>query len=309
VAAWDARAPVPARPTWLDESLYPFESRYLTLEGHRIHYIDEGSGPVLLFLHANPLWSFQYRNMITALRGRFRCIALDYPGFGLSSAALGHHATLLGTSLLVERFIEELALTGITLVCHDTSCAIGLGVVVRHAEWFKGLVISNGFAWPLEEYPGIYRFIKVAGSRPFRFLIVNFNLLVRLTVKTLKGGQLTAAERAAYLGPFAAREVRHHQHDLFWSIGHSYDYLSDLQRRLSALQDMPVLLQFADGDSTYRAGFLSRFERMFPRHRSVIITDLPKGRSPGQVAHFPQEYAAEQMARALGDWWVAELAK
>src|SRR5579871_4278354 len=94
-AAGRSPAAAPSRPAWLEASLYPFQSRYLTLEGHRIHYIDEGSGPVLLFLHAIPLWSFQYRTIIARLRDRFRCIALDYPGFGLSTTAPGYHGTLL----------------------------------------------------------------------------------------------------------------------------------------------------------------------------------------------------------------------
>jgi haloalkane dehalogenase len=300
------RSADPTRPDWLDESLYPFEIRYVTLEGHRIHYIDEGRGPVLLFLHANPLWSFQYRNVIRGLRDHFRCIALDYPGFGMSTAALDYRGTLLGTSRLVERFIRKLALTEMTLVCHDTGGAIGLGVVGRHPEWFRGLAISNGFAWPLEEYPTIYRFLKVVGSRPFGFLVVNFNLLLRLTVNVLKDGQLTALERAAYLGPFADQSNRHHQQDLFRSLTHSHDYLSDIEERLRALEDMPVLLQFAAGDSTYKAGFMGRFEQMFPRHRSVIIAG-PDHSSP-QSSHFPQESSPDLMACAIRDWWDRDVA-
>ena len=290
----------PAQPSWLDEGLYPFESRYLTLDGHRIHYIDEGSGPVLLFLHAVPLWSFQYRSIIKGLRDRFRCIALDYPGFGLSTPAPGYRGTLLGNSQLVERFIRELGLSDVTLVGHDSSCAIGLGVVGRNPGWFRGLVLSNGFAWPLDEYPGIYRALKLVGSPPAGFLIVHANILIRLTVKVLRDGKLMPAERAAYTGPFAERGRRHHQHDMFRSITRSSAYLNDVQERLRALGDMPVLLLFADNDSTYKAGFLTRYERMFPRHRSVIIAG---------GGHIPQEYAPEQMAAAIKDWWDAAAAR
>jgi pimeloyl-ACP methyl ester carboxylesterase len=59
-------------------------------DGHTVHYVDEGSGPTLLFLHGNPTWSFVYRDVIRSLRDEFRCIAVDYPGFGLSSAAPGY---------------------------------------------------------------------------------------------------------------------------------------------------------------------------------------------------------------------------
>jgi haloalkane dehalogenase len=282
------------RPAWLDHRLYPFESRYLMLEGHRIHYIDEGTGPVLLFLHAVPLWSFQYRVMIKGLRDRFRCIALDYPGFGLSTAAPGYHGTLRDASRLVEGFIRALGLSAITLVGHDSSCAIGLGVVGRSPHLFKALVLSNGFAWPLEAYPGIYRALQVAGSRPAGFLVVHANILLRLTLKIVAGGKLTRAERASYSGPFAERGQRHHQHDMFRTLTRSGDYLRDLEDKLRAVGDLPALLLFSDDDSTYKAGFMTRYERQFTRHRSVLIAG---------GGHILQEHAPGRMAMAIRDWW------
>jgi haloalkane dehalogenase len=115
----------PPRPPWLDVTRFPFESRYMTLEGNRIHYIDEGAGPVLLFLHTMPVWSFQYRTIIKGLRDRFRCIALDYPGFGLPAAAPGFRNTLLGHSRLVEGFIRDLALSEVTLVVYAVGGCAG----------------------------------------------------------------------------------------------------------------------------------------------------------------------------------------
>lgn len=68
----------------VDRGLYPFESRWFDSPSGRMHYIDEGHGPPIVFFHGNPTWSFLYRNVITRLRGQFRCIAMDYLGFGLS---------------------------------------------------------------------------------------------------------------------------------------------------------------------------------------------------------------------------------
>src|SRR5258708_39439465 len=80
----------PSRPAWVDERHYPFQSRYLPIEDCQVHYVDEGSGPVILFLHSNTVWSFTYRHLIAGLRDRFRCIAPDFPGFGLSTAPAGY---------------------------------------------------------------------------------------------------------------------------------------------------------------------------------------------------------------------------
>ena len=294
-----------SRPRWLNVSLYPFTSRYVEIDGHKIHYIDEGTGPTLLFLHAVPLWSFQYRNIIPGLKDRFRCVALDYPGFGLSTAAPGYHGTLAGTSQLVEQFITALHLSDITLVGHDSSAAAGLGVVARHPQWFTGLVISNSFAWPLEDAPSIYRFVRIVSSPAFRFMIVNFNFLINYTVKQLADGKLSEAERSAYRGPFIARGGRHHQHDMLKTLSHSREYLVDLQAKMQGLREMPALLIFSDNDSTYKAGFLGRYEKLFPRHRSVII----KSTGNSQADHFPQENAPGEIVVAIRDWWDHELGK
>lgn len=107
------------RPTWVDDKLFPFESRFVDIDGHTVHYVDEGSGPTLLFLHGNPTWSFDYRRVVESLKREFRCVAVDYPGFGLSVAAPGYRYLPADHAQVIERFVAALGLNGITLVAHD----------------------------------------------------------------------------------------------------------------------------------------------------------------------------------------------
>lgn len=136
----------------------------------------------------------------------------------------------------------------------------------------------------------------------FRFLVVNFNLLLQYTVSGLdrqSKSRLSKAEQRAYLMPFEEPRRRRHQHDLFRSITSSRDYLIDLKNRLPELRHLPVLLAFADSDPTYKAGWLQRYERIFPDHTSVLIQGSH---------HFPHEYDPETMVRAMRDWWDREMA-
>ena len=64
--------------------LYPFESHFLSIGGRRMHYLDEGVGPVVLMVHGNPTWSFYWRELVKALRGRYRVVVPDHIGCGLS---------------------------------------------------------------------------------------------------------------------------------------------------------------------------------------------------------------------------------
>jgi len=289
------------RPQWLDEQLYPFQSRFVEVEGNRIHYIDEGSGPTLLLLHPGVGWSFMYSDIIQGLRSRFRCVALDLPGFGLSPAIPAYQHTLTGDSRLLDRFISTLGLTDVTLFSHDLTGSIALGVVARRPEWFRAVIVLPSFAWLLERYRRVYPMIQLLGSSLFRFLSTHFNFFLEYMLKTItkKPKQpLSDREKQAYRGPNLDRAVRRYPHDLFKSVTKSHDYLADLEQRLSEIKEMPALLIFAE-DGTIEMGWLSRFEQLFPRHRPVVIHGSH---------HFPQVYDAAAVATAIRSWWDEEIA-
>ena len=56
---------------WLNTKEYPFAHNYLTVDGAQLHYIDEGLGEVLLFVHGTPSWSFEFRNVIKYLSKKY----------------------------------------------------------------------------------------------------------------------------------------------------------------------------------------------------------------------------------------------
>ena len=80
-------------PFTVPASLFPVDHRWLDFDGARIHYIDEGTGDTLLLLHGNPSWSFLYRKIIARLKDNYRCVAPDYPGYGMSAAPAGYRYT------------------------------------------------------------------------------------------------------------------------------------------------------------------------------------------------------------------------
>ncbi|MBU0463788.1 MAG: alpha/beta fold hydrolase, partial [Proteobacteria bacterium] len=66
------------------EDLYPFDSSFMNINGHDLHYIDKGEGKPVLMVHGNPTWSFYFRHLIQSLSKNFRTIALDHIGCGFS---------------------------------------------------------------------------------------------------------------------------------------------------------------------------------------------------------------------------------
>src|SRR5215831_18021841 len=118
-----------SQPSWLDPSAFPFESRFVELAGCRLHYVDEGAGPPLLFLHGSPMWSFMYRHCLAALRTRYRCLALDMPGLGLSTAPLAWGRQFARTAEVYGAFVDALDLRSLTVITHATAVPPALFMV------------------------------------------------------------------------------------------------------------------------------------------------------------------------------------
>ena len=86
---------------------YPFTSHYLTVPGGRLHYIDEGEGPVITMLHGNPTWSYYFRHLVVLLSKNFRVIVPDHLGCGLSDKPADYGYTLeqhIGNLMSLTRF-------------------------------------------------------------------------------------------------------------------------------------------------------------------------------------------------------------
>src|SRR5581483_5139308 len=138
------------RPAWLPPGQLPFTSPFVDVEGDTVPYVHEGSGPALLFVHAGPACSFIFRGPITELRQDFRCVALDFPGSGLSLRARpGERPTMAAASRLLARFIDALDLGRLTLVVHDVGGPVALAVAARHPDRVAAVAVTESFGRPL----------------------------------------------------------------------------------------------------------------------------------------------------------------
>ncbi len=278
------------RPQWLDEKLYPFQSRFVEIEGNRIHYVDEGRGPTLLLLHGNPTWSFLYRHIIRGLSRQFRCVAVDYPGFGLSSARPGYSFKPREHSAVLERFVLALDLDEIGLMVQDWGGPIGLGFAGRHPDRIRALLICNTWAWPAQGTKNLEWFSKIVGSPIGRLLILNFNAFVNMLLPSGVSRRLSPAEMRAYRGPFPTRISRLPTAIFPSEILHSREYLAEVESNLGRLRHKPTLFLWGDRDSAFRDAERERFELIFPNHRTCTL----KG-----AKHFVQEEAPERICQEV----------
>jgi haloalkane dehalogenase len=281
------------RPAWIPPGLYPFESRFADVDGARVHYVDEGSGPPLLLLHGNPTWSFLYREIIKGLQDRFRCIAPDHPGFGLSQAPDGYGFKPADHAGVIERLVLQLDLREVTMMVQDWGGPIGFAVATRHPDRFARFVIANTWAWPKAD-PGTQAFSRILGSPVGRYLILQRNFFVEKAIPgSMKRRKLSKDVMDAYRGPFPTPESRKPVHVFPREILASRPFLAEIERGLPALRDRPALLVWPTKDVAFGERERRRWEHLFPQHRTVLIEG---------AGHYVQEEAPEEIVAAIRDW-------
>jgi haloalkane dehalogenase len=127
---------------------FPFESKYLEVKGSKIHYIDEGEGDPILFLHGNPTSNYLWRNIIPYVKTLGRCIAPDLIGMGKSDKPDISYG-FQDTYEYLEEFIEGLDLKNITIVVHDWGSGLGFHYANTHRDNIKGVAFMEAMVKPL----------------------------------------------------------------------------------------------------------------------------------------------------------------
>jgi haloalkane dehalogenase len=282
------------RPGWVRDELFPFESHFAEVEGATVHYVDEGTGPVFLGLHGNPTWSFLYRHLVNGLKDRYRCIALDYPGFGLSTAPPGYGYTVAEHAKIVEGLITQLDLTGITLMVQDWGGPIGVAVASRHPERFAGLVIGNTFGWRTDDDPGFRRFSKLMSSPVGQFAITRLDVFTKVFLKGgMKKKKLTDDEFDMYKQPHPTPESRRGVAEMPKQILAAKELLSEAEAGAAKLAHLPVLIVWGTRDPGFKAHHRERWERTFPNAKTVILEG---------ASHYVQEDAPDEIVAAIKEW-------
>jgi haloalkane dehalogenase len=283
------------RPDWVDQDLFPFRSRFIDLDGHSLHYVDEGTGPTLLMLHGNPTWSFVYAQVIKDLSTDFRCVALDYPGFGLSRARNGCSYLPEDHAQAVSAFIDALDLKEITLVAQDWGGPIGIAAAEQQPERFSGLVIGNSWAWPVNGDIHFEFFSRLMGGCLGRLLIRRLNLFVNAMIPAGHRRRKPSKAEMAHYRNALPTPVRRQASAVFpHAITHSRDFLTRIESSLGSLASLPTLILWADADIAFREQERKRWEHELPNHTTTILAG---------VGHYLQSDAPGEFASAIRDWY------
>ena len=287
---------VPAPAFTPSPRLYPFQSRWFESAAGRVHYVDEGEGQPILMCHGNPTWSFLYRNVITQLRDRFRCIAVDYPGFGLSERPTGYGYTAAEHAAVVGELVRALDLRDLIVMAHDWGGPIGLSVACSDPGRVSGLVLGGTWFWPPDRR--FRMFSRVMSSWPLQQAILRRNLFVERFIPAGTIRELAPAEMDHYRAVQPTPEARIGVAELPRQIVAATPFLADLARSVPRLLGAKrALITFPMRDAAFRP------DDVLPRLRSsfsdVTVVELR------DAGHYFVEDAPDEVAAAVVDRFAA----
>jgi cis-3-alkyl-4-acyloxetan-2-one decarboxylase len=279
--------------------LYPFVSRWVEVPSGRMHYVDErpahaiGDGPdTCLFVHGNPTWSFHWRELIAGLYPRYRCVAVDHIGCGLSEKPT-RFFTLSERIDDLCALVEKLNLDRVTLVAQDWGGAIGLGAMLRLRQRLSRIVLFNTGAFPPRYIP--WRIRACRGPVLGRLAVQGANAfsLAALRMTLARRHKLDAAVAAGYLTPYDSWLNRQAVYGFVRDIptgpgDNTWHTLADIERQLPQLAAVPSCLIWGMRDWCFRHDCLDRFLAAWPGAEAHGLAD---------VGHWVVEDAPEE---ALG---------
>jgi haloalkane dehalogenase len=267
--------------------LFPFGSRWFDGAGPRVHYIDEGKGLAVVMFHGNPTWSFLYRKVILALRDRFRCIAMDYPGFGLSERPAGYGYTSAEHADVVGKLIDHLELERFTVVGQDWGGPIGMTVALDRADRVTSMVFANTWYWPAEG--SLTVFSQVMSTPPLQWMILHRNFFVNVIMPRSVTSKLDADVFQVYKDAQPTAEARLGVAEFPRQIRLARPMLARLGAEApTALGGKPIELVWAMKDPAFgNSKVIDRWQRDFPGAHVTRLND---------ANHYIQEDAPDAIA-------------
>ena len=282
----------------------PYDKKFVTVNGKKIAYVEEGSGDPIVLLHGNPTSSFLWRNVIPELVQSGRVIVPDLIGQGdsekLPASEGPDRYTLEVAYSYVAGLLETIgANEKVTLVIHDWGSGIGFLWAMRHPAAVKGVAYMEGIVKPVSwsDWPasavGIFKGFR---SDKGEDLILNRNMFIEGVLPSSVIRPLSDAEMDAYRAPHLEAEDR--QPLLNWPRqipieGEPEDVVALVNEygAFMAGSDIPKLFINAEPGSIL-VGPQREFCRSWPNQQEVTVKGL----------HFIQEDSPVEIGQAVADW-------
>ena len=264
---------------------YPFTPKTFEVRpGLSMSYLDEGprDGEVVVMLHGNPSWSYYWRNLVSGLSDKYRCIVPDHIGMGFSDKPEDskYDYTLQSRVDDVSALLEHLRITGpVTLAVHDWGGMIGFGWALSHAQQVKRLVITNTAAFPLPAAKKMPWQLSLGRDSKFgAFIIRALNAFSSGASYQGVETKMPADVRRAYVSPYNTWANRistlRFMQDIPLQPGDkAWPLVAEAGQRLPEFADRPAFIGWGLQDFVFDKHFLDDFRAALPNAEVTAFED------------------------------------
>jgi pimeloyl-ACP methyl ester carboxylesterase len=138
---WQLRFDIPASKV---EVLYKLpESKFIEIDGMRVHYTDAGSGEVILLLHGTGASLHTWQKWVDVLKKEFRVICIDLPGFGMTGPAPDRNYSIDRYVRFLHRFLEELQIKRLSIAGNSLGGQIAWHYAAKYGDDVKKLILID----------------------------------------------------------------------------------------------------------------------------------------------------------------------
>jgi pimeloyl-ACP methyl ester carboxylesterase len=279
------------QPDWLNKELFPFTSHWVEIEGNHLHYIDEGKGEILLFVHGTPEWSFGYRDLIKDLRHHFRCIAVDLLGFGLSDKPADGNYTCVEHATRLEKFVQKLDLKNISIAANDFGGGISLSYAVNHPDNIKGIMLFNTWLWSLRNDKHYSTPARIMNSWLGKWLYLQMNFPVNVIMPSAYGNKkLLSKEVHRHYKMALAKGSRMAAYAFSKELINASEWWQGIWEKLDRLSKKQFLIFWGMKDKFVPPYELEKWTTKLPQAQIVTFHD---------AGHFVQEEKPKEMIAAI----------
>jgi haloalkane dehalogenase len=284
-------------------SEYPFKSHYVEIHGSKIHYVDEGAGEPVLFLHGNPTSSYLWRNIIPYMTAHGRCIAPDLIGMGKSDKPKSDYR-FLDHFKYISGFIERLELKNITFVVHDWGSGLGFHYAMENEHNVKAIAFMEAMLKPMKwkDFPNDFKMGFKLMRAPFIgwLMISVMNVFVKQILPQATVRELTAQEKSAYLEPFqtvsSRKPIRQWPREIPIDENPSdmYSLISKYSQKLKN-STLPKLLFYASPGGIINTDVVEWCKTNYQNFEAIDI---------GPGIHYIQEDNPHKIGKELSQWYL-----
>lgn len=263
------------------EKLYPPNGKFVTVDQYRLHYISEGAGKPIVFLHGGILSSRDFQDVLSlAAKQGYHAIAFDRPGYGYSDRPKHEKVTPILQAKLIHQALKELGINQpIILVGHSWSGTMTLSYALQYPDEVAGIVLL-GAAMYKEGYPAEHGdFLSNVFTTPIVGIILLNTLLKTPLFKWLSDSMVKATfapesapeeykEEVFALG-FRPRHFRANREDVLAFPGTS----KQLSERYKEIK-IPTIIVVGEKDPFGTIEQAQRLKKELPHAKYSLVPDI-----------------------------------